>query len=131
MNAIHYNQLNEVMTCKMSINPDNVQIGMMATMYIGSDRRKMIIAGHPTKNSIIVEFYNEKIHGEVNTIDGIDFADVSTYNTREAEAQKHGESVGIPYTWRKNNRWMPKGSGMWGTCSIHIGKGDEYRDPDF
>ena len=54
MNSIHYNQLNEAMNCRMSITPENVVPGMMATMYVGSDRYKKIVVAHPTKNTIIV-----------------------------------------------------------------------------
>lgn len=131
MNTIHYNQLNEAMSCKLSVNPESVKVGMMATMYAGSDRYMMIVVAHPNKNSIVVEHYDYSLHGQIKTINGIEFADASGYNEREIHAQKFDGHAGADYTWRKNNRWMPKGCGMWGTCSVHVGKGDEYRDPNF
>ena len=44
-----------------------------------------------------------------------------------------GQSYGVklPYTLRKNGRWMPQGEGMWGTSSVHIGHAENYRDPSF
>lgn len=149
MNSIHYNQLNEAMNCRMSITPENVVPGMMATMYVGSDRYKKIVVAHPTKNTIIVEWYDEEIHGPVAVHDGVEFANPANFEERdkfynerckakdkgygatEEELAKTTYTLGSTFSWRRNNRWMPKGSGMWETGAIHVGKGDEYRDPDF
>ena len=149
MNTIHYNQLNEVMNCRMPVSPETVVPGMMATQYVGSDRYKLIVVAHPTKNTIITERYDEKVHGPVSVVDNVEFASPANFEERDrkfneyhkARDKEYGATdeelknvtytLGETFSWRKNNRWMLKGSGMWGTCAVHVGKGDEYIDPDF
>lgn len=35
---MNVNQINEMIGCRMSVSPENVKVGMMATMFAGSDR---------------------------------------------------------------------------------------------
>lgn len=118
---MNVNQFNEMIGCRMSISPADVKVGMMATMFVGSDRYAMVVVGHPSKNRIEVEHYLKSVHGSIHVENGIEYANV--------KSDEHYDSY--PYSYRKNGCWMPVGVDMWGTCSVHVGKGDEYRDPNF
>ena len=118
---MNVNQINEMMGCRMSVSPENVKVGMMATMFVGSDRYAMVVVAHPSTNRIDVEYYSKSVHGDIHVINGIEYANVNS--------DEHYDS--FQYSYRKNYRWMPVGSDMWGTCSIHVGKGEEYIDPSF
>ena len=48
-----------------------------------------------------------------------------------SEDKKSIVPFGKIFTYRKNKRWMHEGDDLWGTGAIHLGKADEYRDPDF
>lgn len=126
--------INEVMSCEIS-KKDNIEIGMAATMYVGSDRYAMVITEilGPKKVRVAhmdhtdyeeIENYTE---GNVQILRGtrmIKYAKIS-------DDGKRWEGTGKIYTLRKNGRWMAEGDGLWGTCSVHIGKADNYRDPSF
>ena len=126
--------INEVMSCEIS-KKDNIEIGMAATMYVGSDRYAMVITEILGPKKVRVDHMNNTDYEEIeNYTDGnvqilrgtrmIRYAKIS-------EDGKHWEGTGKIYTLRKNGRWMPEGSGLWETCSVHIGKADNYRDPSF
>ena len=126
--------INEVMSCRISVK-DNLEIGMAATMFVGSDRYAMIITEVLGPKKIRVDHMDDTDYKEIeNYTDGnvqilrgtrmIKYAKISEDGT-------HWEGTGKIYTLRKNGRWMPEGEGLWGTCSIHIGNADNYRDPSF
>lgn len=123
-NSIHYNQLNEYMNCEMSST--NPRVGMVATMFVGSDRYPMVVT----------KVYTPKKISVCHMID----EDWKKYEKYETSSDANEEIIidtskymekNITYTYRKNHRWMPAGSGMWETCSIHLGKADYYMDPSF
>ena len=130
---MHYNMLNEVMNCKMSST--NPSVGMCATMFVGSDRYAMVVTEVLGKNKIRVdhmtdEDYNGEKYSDENDNDFIPIFNMHKY-ARVNNTQTGFESSGKIYTYRKNKRWMPAGEGLWGTCSIHLGKAENYRDPNY
>ena len=130
---MHYNMVNEVMSAEMSST--NPVVGMCATMFVGSDRYAMVVTEVINKKKIRVDHMNiEHYNGEKRKDDsGAEFIPLHKMNAY-AEVNDECTSIvpcGQIYTYRKNKRWMPAGSGLWETCSIHLGKADNYRDPNF
>ena len=130
---MHYNLLNECMNCEMSLT--NPSVGMCATMFVGSDRYAMVVTEVINKKKIRIDHmadddYNGEKYSDQN---GTDFVPVFNMNkyARVNDKQTGFESTGKIYTYRKNKRWMPAGKGLWDTCSIHLGKPENYRDPSF
>lgn len=122
--TIHPNMINEVMNCHRSeLIPE---VGMTATMYVGSDRYAMVVTKVITPKKIHVNHLFD-MHEDKLIIGptGIEYL--------PGELVKHYSSHPdyIVYTYRKNGRWMPQGQGCWGTCSIHLGEAENYRDPSF
>ena len=134
-NSIHYNEVNEVMNCKMALT-ENLKPGMGATMYCGSDRYAMVVVDVVSPKHIkVAHVTDEDVHSFLSD-GGIDVMPeniLEKYKSLKDWEPACGQTyyVKLPYTLRKNGRWMPKGKGMWETCSIHIGKADSYTDPDF
>lgn len=130
---MHYNMVNEVMNAKVSSTTPKV--GMCATQFVGTDRWPYVVTEVLGKNKIRVEHMNSFHYTSEKEIDenGIEFLPkkMMGYYTTITEDGKTMVPVGEIYTYRKNKRWMPAGKDMWGTASIHLGKADEYRDPDF
>ena len=130
---MHYNLLNECMSCEMSST--NPSVGMCATMFVGSDRYAMVVTEVINKKKIRVdhmvdEDYNGEKHSDQN---GADFVPIFNMNKYARVNDEHTgfESTGQIYTYRKNKRWMREGDDCWGTRSIHLGKADNYMDPSF
>jgi len=134
-NWIHYNELNEAMNCKASIK-NQIVPGMGATMYCGSDRYAMVVVETVSAKTIKVAHVDDADEKTFVSDNGIHMMPENVFekykNMKDWEPG-YGQSYGVklPYTLRKNGRWMPKGKGMWETCSIHIGCADSYRDPSF
>ena len=108
---------------------------MCATMFVGSDRYAMVVTEVINKKKIRVDHmidddYNGEKYSDQNGADFIPIFNMNKY-ARVNDEQTGFESTGRIYTYRKNKRWMPAGSGLWETCSIHLGKADNYRDPSF
>lgn len=136
-NVICINKINEVMNCKASVKNDIVP-GMGATMFVGSDRYAMVVTKVITPKKIMVAHLRDEDVDKLNTNEnGIDILpkDILKFYFSQNETDNWGYPLSyhysIEYTLRKNGRWMPKGKGMWETCSIHIGKAENYRDPSF
>ena len=125
--SIHYNQLNEVMSPHMTDDP--IKPGSPATMYVGSDRYAMIVLEVLSPKRIIVAHMTSEDYkayeDDPKAFDGA--AVIKKYMNESLNSYYDG----IEYSLRKNNRWMPKGSGMWETCSLHIGEAENYWDPSF
>lgn len=123
------------MNCKASVK-NQIVPGMGATMYCGTDRYAMVvIEATSPKNIKVAHVYDEDENTFINT-NGIQMMPqdiLEKYANMKDWTPCCGQSWGVklPYTLRKNGRWMPKGKGMWETCSIHIGCVDSYRDPCF
>jgi len=134
-NVIHYNEVNEVMNCSKSLT-ENIVPGMGATMYCGTDRYAMVVvevlSSKKIKVAYVDDYFNEFTTNE-NGVDMLPQSRIDLMKTWKDYDPSYGNSHGFLhiYTYRKNGRWMPSGKDMWDTCSIHIGKADEYRDPDF
>ena len=135
-NVIHPNEVNEVMNCKMSAT-ENIKPGMAATMFVGSDRYAMVVTEVINDKTIkVAHVYDEDVEKFVEnegTPDMMPDEVLASYIEMENYTPSRGSNwgCGITYTYRKNGRWLPKGSDMWDTCSIHIGKANNYRDPSF
>lgn len=132
--VIHPNEVNEVMNCKKSVKSAIVP-GMGATMYVGSDRYAMVVVDVISDKKIKVTYLDDDYDKLVEK-DGIDYLPEEYLNHYREFGEYDpilGHSHGLlhTYTLRKNGRWMPMGSEMWGTCSIHIGKANNYMDPSF
>ncbi len=129
---MHYNLLNECMSCRMS-NTDP-KVGMVATMFVGSDRYAMVVTEVFNNKKIKVTYID---HEDMNSIivneNSSDYLPDNIMNKYASinDNRTGWEGVGSVYTYRKNKRWMPQGEGCWGTCSIHLGKAENYRDPNF
>ena len=133
--SIHYNEVNEVMNCKMAIT-NNLKPGMGATMYCGSDRYPMVVTAVLSPKKIMVahvlDAHEDKFTTDKNGVQMLPQEYLDKY--KEFKPDKYGYCgfyVPREYSYRKNGRWMPKGKGMWETSSIHIGCADSYRDPSF
>ena len=134
-NWIHYNEVNEVMSCKASVK-NQIVPGMGATMYCGSDRYPMVVTDVVSAKTIKIAHVvdaDEKAFINNAGIQMMSDTVLEKYKNMKDWEPGCGQSfyVKLPYTLRKNGRWMPKGKGMWETCSVHIGCADSYRDPSF
>lgn len=125
--------INEVMNAEMSVT--NPKVGMCATMFVGSDRYAMVVTEVLAKNKIRVEHMldNHYDEGFITDETGAEF--VPVYKMHNYAHVNDTETSIVPsgtvYTYRKNKRWMPVGTGLWETCSIHLGSADNYLDPCF
>lgn len=130
---MHYNLLNECMSCEMSST--NPSVGMCATMFVGSDRYAMVVTEVINKKKIRVDYMEDSHYNEAKTTDenGADFVPLCKMHVYTQINDERTSIVprGRIYTYRKNKRWMREGDDCWGTCSIHLGKADNYRDPSF
>ena len=134
-NWIHENELNEAMNCKVSVK-NQIIPGMGATMFCGSDRYAMVVTEVVSPKTIKVahclDAHEDKFVEDDNGIEMLPIEMVDEYKKFVPDKYGHcGFNVPREYSLRKNGRWMPKGVGMWETCSIHIGKAESYRDPSF
>ena len=133
-NWIHYNEVNETMNCKSSVKT-NITPGMGATMCCGSDRYAMVVTEVLTPKKIKVAHVLDEHENKFITENEIQYLPedlLKVYSTFVPDKYGHcGYHVPHTYTLRKNGRWMPLGTGMWETCSIHIGEAENYRDPSF
>ena len=134
-NSIHFSEINEVMNCKASVK-DSIKVGMGATMFCGSDRYAMVVTEvcSPKKIKVahLLDKHEDKLILDENDIHMLPEKYLEEYKKFVPdEFGYRGFYVPIVYTLRKNGRWMPAGSGMWETCSVHIGYAENYRDPSF
>lgn len=135
-NVICYTELNEVMNCKKSIK-NEITPGMGATMYVGSDRYAMVVTKVITPKKIMVAHVADAHVDKFITENGVMILpeEYMEFYGRQNKTDEWGYPLSyhrsIEYTLRKNGRWMPKGEGLWGTSSIHVGHAEEYRDPSF
>jgi len=138
-NVIHPNEINEVMNAKRSVK--NPVIGMLATMFVGSDRYAVVVTEVMNDKHIRVKtIYDDSVlenhtaHMKTGYTDNdydylpLEYLANSLYVTVE---NNKWCGTGKEYTLRKNGRWLPVGSGLWDTCSIHLGTAENYRDPSF
>ena len=135
-NWIHVNELNEAMNCKKSVK-NEITPGMGATMYVGSDRYAMVVIKVITPKKIMVAHVADAHVDKFITENGVMILpeEYMEFYGRQNKTDEWGHPLSyhcsIEYTLRKNGRWMPKGEGMWGTSSIHVGHAEEYRDPSY
>jgi len=110
------------------------KVGMVATMFVGSDRYAMVVTEVFNNKKIKVTYID---HEDMNSIivneNSSDYLPDNVMNKYASinDNRTGWEGVGSVYTYRKNKRWMPHGEDCWGTCSIHLGKAENYRDPNF
>jgi len=126
---MHYNLINESMNCSMSVR--NPEVGMCGTLFCGSDRYPVVVTEIIDRRTIRVDFledfdYEYSIIGKLdNNINYLHPNRLSHYMWNSDEGK------GKPYTYRKNKRWIEMGKDMWSAASVHLGKADSYRDPNF
>lgn len=125
---MHYNMVNEAMNLKKSIT--DIKVGMCGTMFCGTDRWPIVVTEAISKKKIRVVMMNDNdYHNNIKTDEnGVDCLDPSIV---EMNYVVQGTPLGKIYSYRRNMRWIQEGHDMWETGAIHIGKADEYRDPDF
>lgn len=130
VNTIHVNQINEIMNGEMHLTT-GIESGMCGTEFCGSDRYRVVVVDVITPKKILVSMLHdcdaEQIFTDDNGIHRLPMERVEKY--RNIKPTYFGHPT--VYTLRKNNRWMPKGYGMWETSSVMIGHAEEYRDPCF
>lgn len=103
------------------------KVGMPATMYVGSDRYAMIVLEVKSPKCIMVAHMRDATYEAY-------IKDPEHFDGEKALKLYHlftSYYEGKEYTLRKNGRWLPKGSGLWETCSVRFGSADNYRDPCF
>lgn len=128
---MHYNMLNEAMNCSKSVT--NPEVSMAGTMYVGTDRYAVVVTEVINNRTIRVEHmsdYDEK-HSLITDENGVERLNPQMIGNYVKIEDGKIIPRGKIYTYRKNKRWMPKNEDMWGTCSIHLGVADSYRDPCF
>ena len=130
---MNINMIPEVMNPNMTTNvPDP---GTCATMYVGSDRYAMVVTEVISPKKIRIDHLNDYLYKnrvrERNGVQFIDKDDMCQYY--EVVNQEDGSRKwrGDVYTQRRNGRWIEQGSSMHGTGGIHLGRAENYRDPNF
>ena len=130
VNSIHYNTINEMMNGKMHIT-ENIEPGMCGTEFVGSDRYRVVVVDVINAKTILVSMMRDidsvLIYTDEQGVQRLPLECLDKY--RNISYGFYGHPV--VYTLRRNNRWLPKGDGMWDTCNIQIGRAEEYRDPCF
>ena len=140
--SVHPNMVNEAMNLKAIETP---QVGMVATMFCGSDRWPMVCTEVLAKNKVRAELMADSDYTFVSANNSKylpgdrlftrnyfrELDDSSSYVTINGKAVKRLEPRGKIYTLRKNHRWMEVGHDMWSVGGVNFGHADEYRDPDF
>lgn len=126
--------INEVMNAKAS-EKENIEIGMAATMFVGSDRYAMIVTEVLGPKKVRVDHMDDTDYKEIENYTVGDIQILRGVRmikyTKISDDGQHWEGTGKIYTLRKNGRWMPEGKGLWETCSIHLGHAENYMDPCF
>ena len=130
---MHYNMVNEMMNAEMSvIKPE---LGMVGTMFVGSDRYARVVTEVFNDKKIRVDYLrDEEMPFVTTTADGWDRLESNALvknHVKVDDTHTKYTGFGIIYTYRKNKRWMQEKTDCWGTCSIHLGKAESYRDPNF
>jgi len=130
---MHYNLVNESLYGKMSST--NPEVGMCATMFVGSDRWPYVVTEVFTNKKIRVAMMSTDDYDSEKIVNGRGEEFLPSYLMRKYAKVSDDMKTIVPsgdiFTYRKNYRWMKEGSEMWGTGAIHLGKADEYRDPNF
>jgi ribosomal protein S13 len=127
--------INEVMSCQAS-EKKNIEIGMAATYFVGSDRYAMVVTEILGPKKIRVarmedEDYNDlENYTDNKNIQILRGTRMMKY-VQISEDGKSWEGIGKIYTLRKNGRWMAEGQGLWGAGSVHLGHAETYLDPCF
>jgi len=116
--------INEVMNTRADDNPE---VGMPATMFVGSDRYPMIVREVKSSKRVIVSHMHDSDY-ESYQKDPKNFNGVEAIKKYELFGSYYD---GQEYSLRKNGRWLPKGTDLWGTCSVRFGVADRYMDPCF
>lgn len=131
---MHYNLVNEAMSCKKSST--NPTVGMCGTMFCGSDRWPMVVTEVLSKKKIRLAHMSSKDYNlteKKKDQEGNEYLPDACM--REYARVSHEDNKIVPdgkiYTFRKNHRWMEEGSSLWSTGAVHLGEADEYRDPSF
>ena len=126
--------VNEMMNAEMSVLTP--ELGMVGTMFVGTDRYAMVVTEVFNDKKIRVDYIENDEMSEIVTEenkkwDRLPWSVLVKNHVRANDSHKGWEGRGKIYTYRKNKRWMREGDDCWGTCSIHLGKADNYRDPSF
>lgn len=124
VSSISHACINEVMNTRANETPN---VGMPATMFVGSDRYAMIVLEVKSPKRVIITYMHDVDYEAY-------IKDPEHFDGEEAiKKYKNFGSYyqGVEYTLRKNGRWLPKGEGLWETCSVRFGSADNYRDPCF
>ena len=126
--------INEVMNTQADENPE---VGMGATMFVGSDRYAMVVTEVLSPKKVkIAHVPNDMEDKFVTDENGVMRLPEELLNEIIEMGNKKLDFgtpyyAGIEYTLRKNGRWLPKGAGLWETCSVRFGHAEDYRDPCF
>lgn len=121
--------LNEVMNTRANENP---QVGMGATIFVGSDRYAMVITKvNSPKSVMLARVYSgdeQKFVTDENGTMWLPEELLENYSTNE---NRYSWNRPTEYTLRKNGRWIPRGTGLWATGSARFGYAETYLDPSF
>lgn len=120
--------INEVMNTKVNENPE---VGMGATRFVGSDRYAMVVtevlSSKKVKIAHVPKELLEKFVTDENGVMRLPEEYLNDIIARGNKKMQFGTPyyAGIEYSLRKNGRWLPKGEGLWGTCSVRFGYAED------
>ena len=131
---MHYNMVNEMMNAKMSVLKP--ELGMVATMFVGTDRYAIVVTEVFNDKKIRVDYLEDSEMSNVATVEGknwdrFPWTLLCSNHVTVNDSHNGYHGVGRVFTYRRNKRWMQEGHDCWVTCSIHLGKAENYRDPNF
>jgi len=128
---MHINVINEAMGVRKS-ETENIKVGMVATLFVGSDSYAMVVTEVISPKKIRVSHMMDE---DYSTLDEND-ENVQFLSKNQMKKYVHVTDttilpIGEIYSYRKNKRWIGEGRGLWETGGIHLGHATNYRDPSF
>ena len=121
---------NNIISNNVHVDHDKIKVGMCGTKYVGSDEYPIVVVDVISDKRIVIcnllSHHMDKLVYDINEVQILPSLYLSEYLKIN-----NNYYAPVTYSYRKNKRWMPAGSGQWETCSIVIGRANEYRDPSF
>ena len=106
---------------------EEVKIGTVGTLGVGSDTYAMVVVGKPSPKRILVAHMRDDDYRnyKLGRIDGQIMAESGRYGE---DAGYYAPSV---FSLRKNGGWYLKGTSSKYTGAFWPGEAENYRDPNF
>ena len=109
------------------MNPEEVKIGTVGTLGVGSDSYAMVVVGKPSPKRILIShMYDDDYRNyKLGRIDGEIMVKSGRYN------KNAGFFAPTIFSLRKNGRWYLKGTSSKYTGAFCPGEAENYRDLSF